>query len=170
MLLNCGVGKDSWESWTAGRSNQSTLKEISPGCSLEGLMLKLKLQYVGHLMWRTDSLENTLMLGKIEGRRRRDTRGWDGWMASQTRWTWVWTSSRSWWWTGKPGALQSTGSQWVRHDWATEMNWTEGGIFYIMWYFFHNKKLCSREKNKQMSKISKKQGKNVYIICNRKNV
>ena len=57
--------------WTARRSNQSTLKEISPGCSLEGLMLKLKLQYFGHLMQRTDSLEKTLMLGKIEGRRRR---------------------------------------------------------------------------------------------------
>ena len=59
--------------WTARRSNQSILKEISPGCSLEGLMLKLKRQYFGHLMWRADSLEKTLMLGKIEGRRRR---GW----------------------------------------------------------------------------------------------
>ena len=57
--------------WTARRSNQSVLKEISPGCSLEGLMLKLKLQYFGHLMWRADSFEMTLMLGKIEGRRRR---------------------------------------------------------------------------------------------------
>ena len=57
--------------WTARRSNQSTIKEISPGCSLEGLMLKLKLQYFGHLMWRADSFEKTLMLGKIEGRRRR---------------------------------------------------------------------------------------------------
>ena len=71
MLLNCGVGEDSWESWTARRSNQSILKEISPGCSLEGLMLKLKLQYFGHLMWRVDLLEKTLMLGGIGGRRRR---------------------------------------------------------------------------------------------------
>ena len=70
MLLNCGVGE---ESWTARKSNQSILKEISPECSLEGLMLKLKLQYFGHLMRRTDLLEKTLMLGKIEGRRRR---GW----------------------------------------------------------------------------------------------
>ena len=68
MLLNCGVGEDSW---TARRSNQSILKEISPGCSLEGLMLKLKLQYFGHLMRRVDSLEKTLMLGEIGGRRRR---------------------------------------------------------------------------------------------------
>ena len=72
MLLNCGV-EDSFlrVPWTTRRSSQSILKEVSPGCSLEGLMLKLKLQYLGHLMRRTDSLENTLMLGKIEGRRRR---------------------------------------------------------------------------------------------------
>ena len=73
MLLNCGVGEDSRVPWTARRSNQSILKEISPGCSLEGLMLKLKLQNFGHLMRRTDSFEKTPMLGKIEGGRRR---GW----------------------------------------------------------------------------------------------
>ena len=71
MLSNCSVGEDSWESLTTRRSNQSVLKEISPEYSLEGLMLKLKLQYYGHLMGRNDSLEKTLMLGKIEGRRRR---------------------------------------------------------------------------------------------------
>ena len=71
--------------WTAKRSNQSILKEISPEYSLEGLMLKLKLQYFGHLIQRTDSLENTLMLGKIKGRRRR-VRGWNGWMALLTQW------------------------------------------------------------------------------------
>ena len=71
MLLNCGIGEDSRESLTARRSNQSILKEISPGCSLEGLMLKLKLQYFGHLIRRADSFEKTLMLGKIEGRKRR---------------------------------------------------------------------------------------------------
>ena len=71
MLLNCGVGEDSRVPWTARRSNQSILKETSPGCSLEGLMLKLKLQYFGHLMRRIDSLEKTLMLGGIGGRRRR---------------------------------------------------------------------------------------------------
>ena len=79
--------------WTAGRSNQSILQEISPGCSLEGLMLKLKLQYFGRLMWRTDSFEKALMLGKIEGRRRR------GWQRIQclggtlAQWTWVWSNS-----------------------------------------------------------------------------
>ena len=71
MVLNCSVGRLLRVAWTAGRSNQSILKEISPGCSLEGLMLKLKLQYFGHLMRRADSFEKTLMLGKIEGRRRR---------------------------------------------------------------------------------------------------
>ena len=72
--------------WTARRSNQSILKEINPGCSLKGLMIKLKLQYFGHLMQRVDSLERTLMLGGTGGRRRRDDRGWDVWMASPTRW------------------------------------------------------------------------------------
>ena len=82
---------------TAYRSNQSILKEISPEYSLEGLMLKLKLQYFDHLMRRTDSLEKTLMLGKIEGRRRRGQLDpGDGWMASPTQWTWVWVDSRSW--------------------------------------------------------------------------
>ena len=71
MLLNCGVGEDSRVPWTARRSNQSILKEISPGCSLEGLMLKVKLQYFGHLTRRVDSLEKTLMLGGVGGRRRR---------------------------------------------------------------------------------------------------
>ena len=74
MLLNCGVGEDSRVPWTARRPNQSILKEISPGISLEGLMLKLKLQYFGHFMRRVDSLLKTLMLGGIGGRRRRGQR------------------------------------------------------------------------------------------------
>ena len=107
--------------WTARRANQSILKEISPGCSLEGMMLKLKLQYFGHLMPRTDSLEKTLMLGKTEGRRRmgqQSMRCLDGITI-----TWVWASPGSWWWTGKPGVLQFTGLQRVRHNWTTELNW-----------------------------------------------
>ena len=96
--------------WSARRSNQSIIKEISPEYSLEGLMLKLKLQYFGHLIWRTDSLEKTLIMGKLEGRRRKGQQrmgwlGWDGCVASPTQWTWVWVSSGSWWWTGKPGVL-----------------------------------------------------------------
>ena len=91
--------------WTARRSNQSILKEISPGCSLEGLMLKLKLQYLGHLMRQPDSLEKTPMLQKVEGGKRRGRQRMRWLVASLTWWTWVWASSRSQWWTGKPGML-----------------------------------------------------------------
>ena len=111
--------------WTARRSNQSFLKEISLGCALKGLMLKLKLQYFGHLMWRVDSLEKTLMLGGIVGRRRK---GWQ-----RMRWLdgitdlmdMSWVNSGSLWWTGRPGVLWFMGSQRVGHDWATELNWTD---------------------------------------------
>ena len=114
--------------WTSRRSNQSILKEISPEYSLEGLMLKLKLQYFDYLMWRTDSLEKTLTLGKIAAGGEGDSRRWDGWMASLTQWTWVWVSSESWWWTGRPGVLQSMGSQRVGHHWVTELNLTHGNV------------------------------------------
>ena len=110
--------------WTARRSSQSILK-ISPGCLLEGLMLKLKLQYFGHLMQRVDSLEKTLMLGGLGAGGEEDDRGWDCWMASPTRWTWVWVNSGSWWRTGRPGVLRFMESQRVGHDWATGLNWTE---------------------------------------------
>ena len=119
--------------WTARRSNHSILKQISPGCSLKRLMLKLKRQYFGHLIRRADSFEKTLMLGKIEGRRRGWQR-WDGWMALPTQWTWVW----EWWWTGRPGVLQSMGSQRVRHDWVTELNWAELN-------HFPHPELCNRK-------------------------
>ena len=111
--------------WTARRSNQSILKEISPEYSLEGLMLKLKLQFFGHLMRRADSLQKTLMLGGIGGRRRRGRQRMRWLDGSLTRCTWVWVNSRSWWWTGRPGMLWFMGSQRVRRDWATELNWTE---------------------------------------------
>ena len=108
--------------WTARRSNQSILKEISPEYSLEGLMLKLKLQCFGHLMWKTDSFKKTLMLGRLKAGGEGDDRGWDGWMASLTQWTWVWASSGSWWWTGRPGVLQSMGSQKVGYDWVAKQH------------------------------------------------
>ena len=110
--------------WITRRSNQSILKEISPGCSLEGLMLKLKIQYFGHLMWRPDSFENTLMLGKTEGGRKGVDRGWDGWMASLTQWTWVWVDSRSLWWTGRPGLA------WGHKELDTTewLNWTDPSL------------------------------------------
>ena len=120
--------------WTARRSNQSILKEISPGYSLVGLMLKLKLQYSGHLKRRADSLVKTLMLVKIEGRRRR---GWqlDGITNSMT---WVWLNSGCWWWTGRPGMLWFMGSQRVGHNWVTELNWTENQdrAIQIIWVYW----------------------------------
>ena len=110
--------------WTARRSNQNILKEISPGCALEGLMLKLKTPvfwppHAELTYWKRPWCWEGLGAGG-EG----DDRGWDGWMASPTRWTWVWVNSCSWWWTGRPGMLRFMGSQRVRQDWATELNWS----------------------------------------------
>ena len=102
--------------WTARRSSQSVLKEISPEYSLEGLMLNLKLQYFGHLMWRTDYWKRPWCWERLKVGGEGDNRGWNGWMATLIQWTWVWASSVSWWWTGKPGVLQSMGSQRVGHD------------------------------------------------------
>ena len=123
MLLNCGAGEDSWTGipWTARRSNQSILKETSPGCSLEGLMLRLKLQYFGHLIRRADSLEKTLMLGGIGGRRNRGRQ--------RMRWLDGITDSmhmslgelQSWWWTGRPGVLRFGVTK--SRTWLS--NWTE---------------------------------------------
>ena len=86
-------------------------------------------------MQRTDSLEKTLMLGKVERRRRR---GWDSWMASLTQWTWVWVTSGSWWWTGRPGVLRFMGSQRIGHNWATELNWLNWDVFLELSYFFYH--------------------------------
>ena len=109
--------------WTAKRSNQSILKEITPGCSLEGLMLKLKLQYFGQLMWRVDPLEKTLMLGRIGGRRRWGDRGWDGWMASLTQRTWVWGTLGVGDGQGGPACCDSWGRK--ESDTTERLNWTE---------------------------------------------
>ena len=100
-------------------------KEISPECSLEGLMLRLKLQYFGPLMQRVDSLEKPWCWEGLGAGGERDDTGWDGWMAAPTQCTWVWVNSRSWWWTGRPGVLRFMVSQRVGHDWVTELNWTE---------------------------------------------
>ena len=108
--------------WTARRSNQSILKEIGPGCSLEGLMLKLKLQYLATWCEELTHWKRLWFwegLGAGEG----DDRGWDGWMASPTRCTWVWVNSGSWWRTWRPGMLQFMGSQ--ESDTTERLNWTE---------------------------------------------
>ena len=107
--------------WTAKRSNQSILKENSPEYLLEGFMLKLKFQYFGHLMQKADSLEKAWYWERLKAGGKGDDRGWDGWMASLTQWAWVWASSKSWWWTGRHGMLQSTGLQKAGHDWETEV-------------------------------------------------
>ena len=111
-------------SWTARRSNESILKEVSPEYSLERLMLKLKLQYFGHQMQRTDSFKRSWCWESLKAGGEGDERGWAGRMASPTQWTWVWVSSGSWRWTGRPGAC----SPWrhrIGHDWAIESNLTE---------------------------------------------
>ena len=110
---------------TARRLNRSILKEISPGCSLEGLLLKLNLQYFGHLMGRADSLEKTWCWKSLKVRGEGDNRGWDIWMASQTQWTWVCAKVGSWCWTGSPRVLWFMGLQRVGNDWGTELNWTD---------------------------------------------
>ena len=110
--------------WTARRSNQSILKKISAEYSFISLMLKLKLQYFGHLMGKLTHLKRLWCWERLKAGGEGDNRGWDGWIASLTQWTWVWINSGNWWWTGKPGLLQSMGSQRVRHDWATELIWT----------------------------------------------
>ena len=112
--------------WTARRSNQSILKEISPGCSLEGLMLKLKLQYLGTWCEELTHWKRPWCWERLQAGEEGDNRDWNGWMASPTQWTWVWLNSRSWWWTGRPGMLQFMGLQRVGHDWTSELNWPDG--------------------------------------------
>ena len=108
--------------WIARRSNQSILREVSPEYSLEGLMLKLKLQYLA--TWREELThwKRPWYLERLKAGEEGDDRGWDGWMTSLTQWTWVWASSGSWW-TGKPDVLQSMASQIVGHNWGAELNW-----------------------------------------------
>ena len=110
--------------WTTRRSNQSILKEINPGISLEGMMLKLKLQYFGHLVksWLTgkDSDAGRDWGQEEKGTTEDEMAGWHHWLDGR----WVWVNSGSWWWTGRPGVLRFMGLQRVGHDWATELNWT----------------------------------------------
>ena len=107
------------------RPDQSILKEISPEYLLEGLMLQLKLQYLA-TWWELTHLKRPWSWERLKVGGEGDDRGWDGWMASWTRWTCVWVKSGSWWWTGRPGMLQSMGLQRVGRDWATETNWIFG--------------------------------------------
>ena len=110
--------------WTARRSNQSILQELSPEYSLEGLVLKLKSDTLATWWEELTHWKRPWCWVRLKAREGVD-RGWDGWMASATLWTWVWASSRSWWRTKKSGMLQSMGSQRVGHDWATELTWAD---------------------------------------------
>ena len=119
MLLNCGAEENSWVPWIARRSNQSILREMNPKYSLEGLKLKLKLQYFGHPMWRVNSWKRFSRWERLKAKGEAGDRGWDGWI-SLTQWTWIGANSRRQWRTEKSGVLQSMGLQRVGHDLATE--------------------------------------------------
>ena len=112
-------------SWTVRRSNQSILKEIGPGCSLEGPMLKWNSTTLATWCEKLTHLERSWCWERLKAGGEGNDLEWDGWMASLTQWTWVWVNCGSWWWTGRPDVLQSKGSQRVRHAWVTELNWNE---------------------------------------------
>ena len=127
--------------WTARRSNQSILKQISPGCSLEGLMLKLKLQYLATWCEELTHWKRPWCWERLRAGAEGDDRGWDGWIAPSIRWTWVWMNSRRWWWTVRFGVLRFMGLWGVGHDWVTELNWKNGGAVtlhnsYPLWWVF----------------------------------
>ena len=142
--------------WTIRRSNQLIWKEINPEYSLERLMLKLKLQYFGYLMQRTDSLKRPSCWERLKAGGEGDHRGWDGWMASLTRWTWLWVSPGSWWWTERPHAIHVVTKSWTRQsDWA-ELNWTD--IYPLLHCHIT---CCSVEDGQENEKTNHRMGENI---------
>ena len=129
-----------WVPWSARKSNQSILQETSPGCSLEGLMLRLKLQYLASLCKKLTHWKRPWCQERLGAGGKGDDRGWDGWMASPTWCTWVLVNSGSWWWTGSPGVLWFMRSQRVLHNWVTELNWTAPRD-YLIQFLIHCKNL-----------------------------
>ena len=126
MLLDCGVGKDSWESL-----GLQGYQSVSPKGNQYLIFIgRTDAEAETPILWPPDEkswliLKKTLCWERLEAGGDGDDRGWNGWMESPTQWTWVWVNSRSWWWTGEPGVLSSMGMQRVRQDWGTEMSWTE---------------------------------------------
>ena len=126
MLLNCGVGGDSWESLgLQGDPTSPSYRRSVLGVHWKDWFWSWNSNTLATWCKELTHLKRHLMLEKIEGRRRRDGRGWDGWMASLTQWTWIWVNSGSSWWTGRPGVLRFMGLQRVGHDWVTELKWTD---------------------------------------------
>ena len=132
MLLNCGVGEDSWESLGC-----KEIQPVHPKGDQSGVFIgRTDVEAETPILWPPDAKSWLIWkdpdAGKDRGQEEMGTKGWDGWMASPTRWTWVWVNSRSWWWTGKPGVLRFMGLQRVRHDRVTKLNWTEP-YYYQKW-------------------------------------
>ena len=140
----------NWSFWTVvlEKTLESPLdsKEIQPvhpkgnqsWIFIERTDVEAETPILGHLIRRTDSLERPWCWERLRAGGEGEDRGWDGWMASPTQWTGVWVDSGSWWWTGRPGVLQSMGSQRVRHDWATELNWNKQlslNIVLLIWFY-----------------------------------
>ena len=120
---------------------QKIISSSNGGNSL-GLRIELKFQYFGHLIEELTHLKRPWCWERLRAGGEGDNRGWDGWMASPTLWTWVWVDSRSWWWTGRPGVLWFMGSQRVRHDWVSELNWRiELGGNCRQWVHYKNPKI-----------------------------
>ena len=124
MLLNCGVGEDSWESLgLQGDPTSQSSRRLVLGVHWKDWYWSWNSNPLATWYEEVTHLKRPWYWERLRARREGDNRGWDGWMALPTQWTWVWVNSRSWWWTGRPDMLQSMGSQRVRHDWATELNW-----------------------------------------------
>jgi len=143
MLLNCGVGEDSWESLGLQGSNQSILKEIVLNIHRKGWYWSWNSNTLATWCEELTHWKRPWCWERLKVRGKGDNREWDSWMASPTQWTWVWVSPRSWWWTGKPGVLQSMGLQRIWLHWATELNWTE-----VNWKCVESKTKCKKKKKK----------------------
>ena len=124
MLLNCGVGEDSWESLgLQGDPASPSYRRSVLGVHWKDWCWNWNSNTLATWCQELTHLKRAWCWERLRARGEGDDRGWDGWIASLTQWTWVWVGSGSWWWTGRPGMLQFMGSQWVGHDWVTELNW-----------------------------------------------